>query len=138
MDLQLEDTDTLSGLEDRILRAVQLVGKLKEENAGLKERLAEAEDCWVVAQLQRQPVAAGRRQSRDGVDFYARNNSNYNGEFTHDKRHFFVLEQTNIRIFRSVEYQPDGCKMYSICTFFHFIVSEGFFIRLPTDHQVVA
>ncbi len=43
MDLQLEDTDTLSGLEDRILRAVQLVGKLKEENAGLKERLAEAE-----------------------------------------------------------------------------------------------
>ena len=30
MDLQLEDTDTLSGLEERILRAVQLVGKLKE------------------------------------------------------------------------------------------------------------
>jgi chromosome segregation ATPase len=43
MDLQLEDTDTLSGLEDRILRAVQLVGKLKEENAALKERLAAAE-----------------------------------------------------------------------------------------------
>ncbi len=43
MDLQLEDTDTLSGLEDRILRAVQLVGKLKEENAGLRERLAGAE-----------------------------------------------------------------------------------------------
>jgi hypothetical protein len=43
MDLQLEDSDTLSGLEDRILRAVQLVGKLKEENAQLKERLAEAE-----------------------------------------------------------------------------------------------
>jgi len=43
MDLQLEDTDTLSGLEDRILRAVQLVGKLKEENAALKERLAAVE-----------------------------------------------------------------------------------------------
>jgi chromosome segregation ATPase len=43
MDLQLEDTDTLSGLEDRILRAVQLVGKLKEENAALKERLSAAE-----------------------------------------------------------------------------------------------
>ena len=43
MDLQLEDTDTLSGLEDRILRAVQLVGKLKEENAALKDRLAAAE-----------------------------------------------------------------------------------------------
>ena len=43
MDLQLEDTDTLSGLEDRILRAVQLVNKLKEENAELKERLASAE-----------------------------------------------------------------------------------------------
>lgn len=43
MDLQLEDTDTLTGLEDRILRAVQLVGKLREENAELKERLAAAE-----------------------------------------------------------------------------------------------
>ena len=43
MDLQLEDTDTLSGLEDRILRAVQLVGRLKEENAELKERLEAAE-----------------------------------------------------------------------------------------------
>lgn len=43
MDLQLEDTDSLAGLEDRILRAVQLVGRLKEENAALKDRLAEAE-----------------------------------------------------------------------------------------------
>jgi len=43
MDLQLEDTDTLSGLEDRILRAVQLVGRLKEENAALKDRLDAAE-----------------------------------------------------------------------------------------------
>lgn len=43
MDLQLEDTDTLSGLEERILRAVDLVGKLKEENAELRSRLAAAE-----------------------------------------------------------------------------------------------
>lgn len=43
MDLQLEDTDTLAGLEDRILRAVQLVSRLKDENASLKDRLAEAE-----------------------------------------------------------------------------------------------
>ena len=43
MDLQFEDTDTLSGLEDRILRAVQLVSKLRDENADLKERLAAAE-----------------------------------------------------------------------------------------------
>ena len=43
MDLHVEDTDTLAGLEDRILRAVQLVGKLKQENASLAERLAEAE-----------------------------------------------------------------------------------------------
>jgi len=43
MDLQFEDTDTLTGLEERILRAVQLVGTLREENAELKARLAEAE-----------------------------------------------------------------------------------------------
>jgi len=43
MDLQFEDTDTLTGLEERILRAVQLVGKLREENADLKARLADAE-----------------------------------------------------------------------------------------------
>ena len=45
-------------------------------------------DCLKLAK----PVAASRRQSRDDVHFYERNNSNYNGEFTHDKRHFFVLE----------------------------------------------
>ncbi len=43
MDLQFEDTDTLTGLEERILRAVQLVGTLREENADLKARLADAE-----------------------------------------------------------------------------------------------
>jgi chromosome segregation ATPase len=43
MDLQFEDTDTLTGLEERILRAVQLVGALREENADLKARLADAE-----------------------------------------------------------------------------------------------
>jgi len=43
MDLQFEDTDTLTGLEERILRAVQLVGTLREENAELKARLADAE-----------------------------------------------------------------------------------------------
>ncbi|SRR5258708_7374145 len=43
MDLQLEETDTLSGLEERIHRAVALVGALKDENADLKVRLAAAE-----------------------------------------------------------------------------------------------
>jgi FtsZ-binding cell division protein ZapB len=42
MDLQLEDTDTLNGLEERILRAVELVNRLKEENADLKARLVTA------------------------------------------------------------------------------------------------
>lgn len=45
-------------------------------------------DCLKLAK----PVAACRRDSRDGVDFYERNRSDYFGEFTHDKRHFFVLE----------------------------------------------
>jgi chromosome segregation ATPase len=44
MDLQLEEVDTLSGLEERVLRAVQLVGKLKEENAELRKRLTAAEE----------------------------------------------------------------------------------------------
>lgn len=43
MDLQLEDTDTLTGLEERILRAVDLVNRLKEENTDLKARLEIAE-----------------------------------------------------------------------------------------------
>ena len=45
-------------------------------------------DCLKLAK----PVAACRRESRDGVDFYERNNSDYLGEFTDEKRHFFVLE----------------------------------------------
>ena len=45
-------------------------------------------DCLKLAK----PIAACRRESRDGVDFYERNSSDYFGEFTHDKRHFFVLE----------------------------------------------
>ncbi|MEO6753890.1 MAG: hypothetical protein ABIP85_19085, partial [Chthoniobacteraceae bacterium] len=45
-------------------------------------------DCLKLAK----PVAASRRESRDGVDFYERNSSDYFGEFTDEKRHFFVLE----------------------------------------------
>ncbi len=33
-----------------------------------------------------------RRRSTDDVQFYARNNSSYAGEFTTEQRHFFVLE----------------------------------------------
>ena len=66
MDLQLEDTDTLSGLEDRILRAVQLVGKLKEENADLKERLASAE---AEARL----AAAARSDAEDALAAFKAN-----------------------------------------------------------------
>jgi len=33
-----------------------------------------------------------RRRSTDEVEFYARNNSSYAGEFTTEQRHFFVLE----------------------------------------------
>lgn len=58
MDLQLEDTDTLSGLEERILRAVELVGKLKDENAVLKERLAAAEEDARLAKAARSEVEA--------------------------------------------------------------------------------
>lgn len=43
MDFELEETDTLAGLEDRVLRAVTLVTSLKEENTQLKARLAAAE-----------------------------------------------------------------------------------------------
>ena len=44
MEFQLEEVDTLTGLEERILRAVSVVSQLKQENADLKSRLAEAED----------------------------------------------------------------------------------------------
>jgi len=66
MDLQLEDTDSLAGLEDRILRAVQLVGKLKEENADLKERLAAAE---TEARL----AAAARTEAEDALSAFKAN-----------------------------------------------------------------
>ena len=39
-----------------------------------------------------QAVKAERRKSVGGVKFYARNNSDYAGEFTTEPRHFFVLE----------------------------------------------
>jgi hypothetical protein len=38
------------------------------------------------------PVSSRPRESGKGVDFYDRNTSNYSGEFTDDRRHFFVLE----------------------------------------------
>lgn len=60
MDLQLEDTDTLTGLEDRILRAVQLVGKLKAENVDLKDRLAAAES-------EAQMAAAARADAEEAL-----------------------------------------------------------------------
>jgi hypothetical protein len=66
MDLQLEDTDTLSGLEDRILRAVQLVGKLKEENAELKERL-------VAAEAEARLAAAARSDAEDALAAFKSN-----------------------------------------------------------------
>ncbi|MBI2686391.1 MAG: cell division protein ZapB [Acidobacteria bacterium] len=66
MDLQLEDTDTLTGLEDRILRAVQLVGKLKEENAELKERLAAAESEARLA-------IAARQEAEESLASYKHN-----------------------------------------------------------------
>lgn len=37
-----EDTDSLHGLEERILKAVGLVNKLKEENRSLQEQLTAA------------------------------------------------------------------------------------------------
>lgn len=37
-------------------------------------------------------VQDARRRSVGGVEFYARNNSSYAGEFTTSQRHFFVLE----------------------------------------------
>jgi hypothetical protein len=39
-----------------------------------------------------QAVQDERRRSNGGVEFYARNNSSYAGEFTTSERHFFVLE----------------------------------------------
>jgi chromosome segregation ATPase len=38
-----EDTDSLDGLEERILKAVELISQLKEENKALREQLKESE-----------------------------------------------------------------------------------------------
>ncbi|MBM3782870.1 MAG: cell division protein ZapB [Acidobacteria bacterium] len=54
MDFELEDADSLSGLEDRVLRAVNLVTSLKEENAQLKARLATAESMAQAATTARE------------------------------------------------------------------------------------
>ncbi len=40
-------------------------------------------------------VSARPRESGAGVDFYERNNSSYCGEFTDEKRYYFVLEPPN-------------------------------------------
>lgn len=58
MDLQLEEVDSLSGLEDRILRAVELVARLKEENAQLKQRLTAVEADARQAHAAREEVEA--------------------------------------------------------------------------------
>lgn len=38
-----EDTDSLDGLEERILKAVDLINQLREENKSLREKLTESE-----------------------------------------------------------------------------------------------
>ena len=50
-----------------------------------------AAPCGASLKLARQ-AKAERRVSTTGVDFYARNNAQYSGEFTTHQRHFFVLE----------------------------------------------
>lgn len=50
-----------------------------------------AAPCGASIKLAR-AVEEGRRKSGRGVTFYARNNSDYAGEFTTEPRHFFVLE----------------------------------------------
>ncbi len=40
--LQFEDQDTLTGLEERVLRAVELVGQLRQRNEALQQELQEA------------------------------------------------------------------------------------------------
>jgi hypothetical protein len=42
MQPQTEDQDTLSGLEERILKAVELVSQLRQRNETLQRQLAEA------------------------------------------------------------------------------------------------
>ncbi len=50
-----------------------------------------AAPCGASVILARQ-ASTERRVSTAGVDFHARNNAQYSGEFTTDQRHFFVLE----------------------------------------------
>lgn len=50
-----------------------------------------AAPCGASVKLARQ-VKIERRISASGVDFYARNSTQYSGEFTTSQRHFFVLE----------------------------------------------
>jgi uncharacterized coiled-coil DUF342 family protein len=38
-----EDTDSLDGLEERILKAVELINELREENKSLREKLTASE-----------------------------------------------------------------------------------------------
>jgi predicted nucleic acid-binding Zn-ribbon protein len=55
MDLQFEDdTDSLSGLEERILKAVELVSQLKEENAKLRSQLDSASSSSSAATAERE------------------------------------------------------------------------------------
>ncbi len=42
MELHTEDRDTLSGLEERILKAVELVSQLRQRNESLQRQLDEA------------------------------------------------------------------------------------------------
>ena len=61
-------------------------------------------------------VTTRPRDSGDGLDFYERNGSRYSGEFTDDKRFFFVLEPPNPpppepdmdAIRKSLEPKPDA------------------------------
>ncbi|MDP3072326.1 MAG: hypothetical protein Q8N18_18690 [Opitutaceae bacterium] len=50
-----------------------------------------AAPCGAYLKLAR-PVSSRPRQKTPDLDFYDRNTSNYSGEFTDAKRHFFVLE----------------------------------------------
>lgn len=65
MELQLEEVDSLSGLEERIIRAVQLVSKLKEENGELRKRLAAAEEEARSAHISRQETEKSLSELRN-------------------------------------------------------------------------
>ena len=42
LEFEVEDSESLSHLEERIVRAVEMVGKLHEDNSALRKQLAEA------------------------------------------------------------------------------------------------